>query len=100
MISMSQVMQTLRPVKAFFDLISTSLDILGLDILGLDILTIRHSGIRYSGIRHWGMIPPPHLSPSTKDGLTMTKPTLYSVLYGGTRLKVLQICCLSDVYKV
>ena len=83
MISMSQVMQTLRPVKAF---ISTSLD-----ILGLDILTIRHSGL---DIR--GMIPPPHLSPSTKDGLTMTKP----VLYGGTRLKVIQICCLSDVYKV
>ena len=44
MVSMSQVMLTLRPVKAFFDLISTSLD-----ILGLDILTIRHSEIRHSG---------------------------------------------------
>ena len=39
MVSMSQAMQTLRPVKAFFYLISISLD-----ILGLDILTMRHSG--------------------------------------------------------
>ena len=52
MVSMSQVMLTLRPVKAFFDLISTSLD-----ILGLDILTIRHSEIRHSEIRHSGNDP-------------------------------------------